>query len=168
MGGPRQNREVNPYIKVAMEVTPKLIERLLRRFGEGRYDERLPDRFSVREVVAHLADWEPILRDRIRTAVEVPESEVEAFDEVARAEERGYSSTDPMASLEAWKSERAKTIEYVASLSEDAWHRRARHPERGWLTASDFAAMIPLHDIYHVEQLDTMLGEGEDRVIPVW
>ncbi len=159
---------MNPYIKVGMEVTPKLIERLLVRFGEDRYDERLPDRFSVREVMAHLADWEPIMRDRIRTAVESPESAVEAYDEVARAEEKGYSSTDPMQSLETWKSERAKTIEYVASLPEEAWHRRARHPERGWLTASDFAAMIPLHDIYHVEQLDAMLGEGEDRVIPVW
>jgi len=156
---------VDPYLVRALEMTPRLVENELRR-GSDDYDVRPdPDRFSMREVVAHLADWEPIMLTRIRTGVESPGSTIQAYDEGQMALENNYASSDPMERLRAWKADRSKSIEYISGLKNEDFAKPVVHPERGQMLVGDIAHMLVSHDIYHVEQLAEMTHE---KVVDTW
>ena len=61
---------MNAYLFPGLEFGPRIVARLVEQIPAARYDERTnPSRFTLREAVAHLADWEPILRDRIARAL---------------------------------------------------------------------------------------------------
>jgi hypothetical protein len=156
---------VDPYLVRALEMTPRLVENELRR-GSDDFDIRPnPDRFSMREVVAHLADWEPIMLKRIQTGVESPGATINAYDEGQMALENNYAATDPMERLRAWKSDRAKSIEYISNLTDGDFAKPVVHPERGHMLVGDVAHMLVSHDIYHVEQLAEMTHE---KVVDTW
>lgn len=145
---------MNPYLFHALETTPRLIRRAFDRIPVGSWDTPThPDRFTPRQVVAHLLDWEPILRQRIQQAVESPGSTLQVWDEGERAMTERYDEWDPVETLERWAEERSRTVGYLHSLGEADWAREALHPERGTMSAADMANMLPCHDLYHLEQL---------------
>lgn len=136
-----------------------MIARLVGQIDESQYEKPLEEgRFTPREVVAHLADWEPIMRDRIRQAVESPGSTIEAFDEGQMAIDHGYAKTDIHERARVFHQERSKTTHYVEGLTGDELKRAVTHPERGRQTAEDLVGMLLGHDMYHVEQLSGYLG----------
>lgn len=112
-----------------------------------------PDRFSPHEVVAHLADWEPILRSRIETALTQPGSPIVAYDEGERALEQNYSSWDASRSLETFAAERVTTRNLLMKIEAADWTKSVLHPERGRQTVADIAMMLLGHDLYHIRQL---------------
>jgi hypothetical protein len=143
----------NPYLFAALSLGPSAVLRLLERLPGGLWDERLgEDRFTPREVVAHLADWEPILRERIQAGLERPGTPIVAFDEGERAIERAYASSEPMRQAQAFARERAETVALLKTVGA-RWHQTVEHPERGAMTVEDMANMLVGHDLYHVEQL---------------
>ena len=76
----------NYYLQI--ENTPSTLMRLVDAIRPDHYDTKLEDdRFSLKEVVAHMADLEQTWLDRITTAVEYPGKPVENFDEDARAKD---------------------------------------------------------------------------------
>lgn len=159
--------DMDPYLTRALEMTPRLVEREIRA-ANGNYDVR-PDseRFSMREVVAHLADWEPIMLTRIRTGVETPGATINAYDEGRMAIENNYADSNPIERLGAWLADRARTIEYIKTLTEEDLAKPVVHPERGRMLVGDIAHMLVSHDVYHLEQLATMAPSGE-KVINTW
>jgi hypothetical protein len=158
---------MDPYLVRALDMTPKLAEREVRA-AEGNYDVRPdPARFSLREVIAHLADWEPIMLTRIRTGVETPGARIEAYDEGQMALDHNYAATDPLERMAAWKADRAKSIAYIQELTDEDLHKTVIHPERGEMHVGDIAHMLVSHDVYHLEQLSTMVPHGE-KVVDTW
>lgn len=156
---------MDPYLVRALEMTPRLVENELRR-GSADWDIRPnPDRFSMREVVAHLADWEPIMLTRIKTGVDSPGATINAYDEGQMALENNYAATDPMEQLRAWKADRAKSVDYISKLTDDDFAKLVVHPERGHMLVGDVAHMLVSHDIYHVEQLAEMTHE---KIVDTW
>lgn len=146
---------MNPYLFPGLEGSCKAVCHLLRQLDRSALDRPThPGRFTPREVAAHLADWEPILREeRIRTGVERPGSPIVAYDEGQRAIERGYASADLEETLRVFAEEREKTIAYLRSLPKNAFAHTVIHPERGEMTVDDLANMFLGHDLYHVHQL---------------
>jgi hypothetical protein len=135
-----------------------VVERIFRHLPETEWDRpQVPDRFTPREIVAHLAEWEPILRDRIRAAVEQPGTTIAAFDEVEMARAAGYERLDPYEQIALFARERALTAEYLRTLTASDWTGSAHHPERGPQSAEDLANLILGHDLYHIEQLTASL-----------
>jgi hypothetical protein len=151
---------VNPYLIYALQCTPGLLRREFERLSRDLWDTpTAPDRFTPRQVVAHLLDWEPILRGRIKAAVETPGATLQVWDEGLRAVEQHYEQWDPTESLDRWMDERKRTVELVHSVPAEAWDNKVIHPERGVLTAADLANMLPCHDVYHIEQLSALTSE---------
>lgn len=150
---------MNPYLIPGLQLSPAVFRKLIERIPADKLDEPThPDRFSPREVIAHMADWEPILRDeRLKCAIEQPGSSFAAYDEVARAEERNYAATDIEAELRNFEIERAQTVALLRKVEPEAWDNVAHHPERGDLRLSDIANMLVGHDVYHLEQLSAVL-----------
>lgn len=120
-----------------------------------------PGRFTPREVIAHLADWEPILREeRMVEPLRNPGCAVLAYDEGERAADRGYTRLDVAAQLEVFATERAKTLAFLRGLKGEAWRATMIHPERGEMTLNDVANSLVGHDTYHVEQLLHVIASG--------
>jgi hypothetical protein len=119
----------------------------------------------MREVIAHLADWEPIMLTRIKTGVENPGATINAYDEGKMAIDHNYAESDPVERLRAWKSDRAKSIEYIKGLGEEDFAKLVVHPERGHMLVGDIAHMLVSHDIYHLEQLAEMTSE---KTVDTW
>lgn len=150
---------MNFYLLPAIAFGPQVVQRLLAQLPHDRLDQALhSDRFTPREVVAHLADWEPIMRERIRTALANPGAEIPAYDEGQMALDHHYAQQDPEAQVEVFIRERCATAALLRSLSADEWERHVYHPERGRQSVEDLANTLLGHDLYHIEQLTEYLG----------
>ena len=150
---------MNFYLMPAIELGPLTVKRLMRQIPEQRWDETLhPDRFTPREVVAHLADWEPIMRERLRTAVTTPGQTIAAYDEGKMAVDHEYRATDPHEQAELYRTDREITAAFLRSVTPDQWRNTVHHPERGLQSAEDLANLILGHDLYHIEQLSEYLS----------
>ena len=149
---------MNAYLPIAIEFGPAVVARLLTQLPDESLDRRIdPERFTPREVVAHLADWEPIMRERIGIALNSPGAQIPAFDEGQMAIDNNYAGSDPQEQVELFLEERKVTAELIRSLSGDEWDRVAHHPERGPQSVSDLANLLLGHDLYHIEQLTSFL-----------
>jgi hypothetical protein len=150
---------MNFYLLPTLEFGPRVIQRLLGQLPQERLDHALhPDRFTPREVLAHLADWEPIMRERIRTALTSPGAEIAAYDEGQMALDHGYAERDPWEQVELFIRERRVTAELLRALKDDDWEKVVYHPERGPQSVEDLANLLLGHDLYHIEQLTEYLG----------
>jgi hypothetical protein len=149
---------MNAYLLITFNLGPPTVERIFRNIDAADWDRALaPDRFTPREVLAHLADWEPIMLDRMKLAVNSPGATLQAYDEVKMAEEHGYRSSDPPEQLALWKERRAVTAAWVKAVRPEDWQKAAHHPERGRQSVEDLANLIVCHDLYHIEQLSASL-----------
>jgi hypothetical protein len=157
---------MHPYLLPTLEFGPLIMRRLLHRIPETRWDEPGPDeRFSPREIIAHLADWEPILLGRMKTGLATPGAAIEAYDEVQWARDHNYGSTNPWQQVDLYIERRRETAEYLRSLDGDDWEKTVTHPERGMLTTYDQANLLLGHDLYHIEQLSAYM---EDKTAATW
>ncbi|MFI5386013.1 MAG: DinB family protein [Fimbriimonadales bacterium] len=149
---------MHSYLLPCLNFGPVVIQRLVARIAEPDLDKPLSEnRFSPREIVAHLADWEPILRGRIRAAVEAPGSTIQVYDEGRMAIDHDYANTDIQEQSRLLRREREKTADYARSLNIEELKRTVTHPERGLMSAEDLVGMLLGHDMYHVEQLSEYL-----------
>jgi hypothetical protein len=151
---------MNFYLLPAVEFGPCVIRRLIDLLPADRLDTRLdPERFTPREIVAHLADWEPIMRERIRTAVSNPGTTIPAYDETQMALDHGYAESDPWEQAELFRRERQITAGLLHSFRAEDWGMQVIHPERGAQSAEDLANALLGHDLYHIEQLSAYFGK---------
>lgn len=145
---------MNPYLFPSLPTGAKLLCNLISRVPEELLDEPThPGRFTPREVAAHMADWEPILRERMQRTVAEPGCQTVGIDEGQRAIEQGYSSKDLALELSKYLGERQATIEWLRTLPQAAWQAVSIHNERGPMSLSDQANLLLGHDLYHIDQV---------------
>jgi len=149
---------MHAYLMPALELSPRLIARLFSQIPKERWDVPVePDRFTPREVIAHLADWEPIMLGRMKSAAAHPGAAIEVFDEGQMVVENDYRGSNPDVQLKLFAERRAGTIAWLRALPQEAWSRSFLHPERGLQTIEDQANLFVGHDMYHGEQLSASL-----------
>jgi uncharacterized damage-inducible protein DinB len=157
---------MTPYFYNGPRYTLQTLERIVALIPADRWDQhRYADRFTPREVLAHLADWEPILQERIRGGVEEEGFVITPYDEGERAIAQNYQAQDPQESLQRFRASREQTIELIKGLSEEQLRRALWHPEIGGMQVADIIAMITGHDAYHLDQLSEYLTE---KVVGFW
>lgn len=157
---------MNPYLLNTLDLGPCIVRRLIHQIPEARLDEALsPDRFTPREGVAHLADWEPILLERMRRTVEQPGSSIQGQDESERALQMRYHESDVWQQVDLFAQRRAATAEWLRSLPLDSFALEAVHSERGPQSLADQANLLLGHDLYHIEHLTLYLP---DKTVGTW
>lgn len=135
------------------------MQRLIHRIPATQYDLRDSlDRFTIREVAAHLADWEPIFFERMRQTVEQPGSAVVGIDEGQRAIDQNYAATDPVQEIARFAELRRATVAWLRERASADWDATVTHRSNGPMTLADQATMLLGHDMYHVEQLTEALA----------
>ncbi len=114
--------------------------------------------WTVNEVQGHLLDFEPILLERARLAVEqdVPDLPFPDPDQLVIA---GKYNERALHEVHAeWAQQRQALIAYYAARHEADWERTAKHPRRGPLTLDDQLLLTVWHDLNHIEQITHILA----------
>lgn len=143
----------------SLSASPKIVERVLRVFPHDRLDDRIdPDRFTARELIAHLADYEQVILDRIRVAKLHPGREVPWYDPDSRCEEHDFASKEVFHEGEVFESRRGMTLDFVRSLSDSDMDSKFKRPDGTECSIRDYLTMVICHDISHLEQLSGYLA----------
>lgn len=143
------------YLVNGLATTPALFREILSGMTseDERWDRRVdPDRFTLREMAAHLADWEPIWLDRVERTLAEDEPFLPSVDEGALAVGRAHESLDPVESIERFADARPQLVGLLRGLSEPQWGRCANREFVGRVTIQMLATMAMGHDLYHVRQ----------------
>ena len=115
-----------------------------------------PEEWSVLEVICHLYDEErEDFRTRVDFTLHKPDADWPPINPVGWVTERGYNQRDPAASLEAFLSERRKSLEWLRSLQNPNWESTHTNP-RGSMRAGDVLAAWVAHDHLHIRQLNQL------------
>jgi DinB superfamily len=105
--------------------TPKKLESLLKRAPASRVRKRpTPDKWSVAEILAHLADTEIVVGWRIRSILGAPGTAIQAFDQDAWAAAGNYAKRDPRKSID-----QSRALQITQSRTMEAF-RHARGARR--------------------------------------
>lgn len=142
------------YLFTALESAPALFDHLLRGLAKGEADFRPdPERFTIREVMAHLADWETVFRERMARTRSENQPTLPGYDEAQWAINHDYARTDLGEQTRLFGERRAQMLAFLRSCQVDEWQRAADRPEIGLLTLEAQATLVALHDTYHLQQV---------------
>lgn len=144
---------VQSYLLAALEAAPELLESALGGLTDAEADRRPdPDRFTLREMIAHVADWDTIFAERMRRTRDEDQPTLPGYDEGAVAVERDYAHADWWAKLREFRQSRVQTLELLRGLDPEHWERVGRHGELGSITLETQAILVSVHDTYHLRQ----------------
>jgi len=138
--------------------TPGRIARLIRGVPKKRLALRaIPDKWSVAEILAHLADTELLYGFRVRRILEANGAPIQGIDQDAWAGFSDYAKQDPALSLEAFRATRERLVRLLRSLPKKRWTLWGMHSERGKETLTRTVEMLAGHDINHLMQIKARL-----------
>jgi hypothetical protein len=138
--------------------TPRQIAGLIHGVPPEKLAKRaVPDKWSVTEILAHLADSELVYGFRIRLILEGGSPPIQGTDQDAWARFSGYAGQDPQLSLEALRTDRERLLRLLRSLPPASWDLYGVHSERGKETVRRVAEMLAGHDLNHMKQIKERL-----------
>jgi len=148
------NEGVRHYLLEGLSATPTVLNHMMSNAMKSTWDKRPdPERFTLREVAAHLADWEGVWferLDKVRTQ-EMPT--LQGYDPDDFLKKNNYAQIEVGTSLKRFQEGRAKILKMLEALEVSQWSRKGNHTERGLLTMQDLAVIIVGHDSYHLRQV---------------
>jgi hypothetical protein len=140
--------------------TPKRLESLAKRAAAAKLRKRpAPDKWSVAEILAHLADTEIVVGWRIRSILGAPGTPIQAFDQDAWAAAGNYAKRHPGKSIEQFRAVRDANVALYKSLSPEQWKYFGMHAERGEESLQRILHMMAGHDLNHISQIEQILAK---------
>jgi uncharacterized damage-inducible protein DinB len=115
------------------------------------------DKWSVGEILAHLAEDEIATAWRYRQMAEHNGIELAGFDQDIWARLGDYRSRSPQESLELFRLLRNANLQFLSQLAPEQWECYGIHAERGRITIRDLAEHMAGHDANHIEQIRKIL-----------
>jgi hypothetical protein len=128
-------------------------------FGEEEDFVAPPGQWSIRQIVAHLADSELVAAVRFRLVAAEDNPLLSAFDQDAWAGKLDYGRRKPKTSLETFRRIRAENYELLKDQPESAWARTGNHSERGPLTLQQLLEGMAGHAENHARQIQSIREE---------
>jgi hypothetical protein len=139
--------------------TAKNLEKLIKGAPAAKLRKRpAPDKWSVVEILAHLADTEIAGAWRMRAILGAPGTPLQAYDQDVWAAAGHYEKRDARKSLEQFRTLREANIALLKSLAPEQWKHHGMHAERGEETIERIAQMFAGHDINHTKQIERILA----------
>jgi len=151
------NAQGQDPIKV-LSATNKKMARLIKDVPTVKLRKRpAPDKWSVAEIVAHLADVEIAVGWRMRSILGAPGTPVQAYDQNAWVIAGHYEKRDPRKSIELHRVLREANLTLLKSLSPEQWKHYGHHAERGQESIEHMVRLVAGHDINHLGQIERIL-----------
>ena len=121
-----------------------------------------PQKWSILEIIAHLAEDELTTSWRYRQMIELPGVALLGFDQNMWAALGDYNSWDAREALDMFRLLREANLRLLSRLTPAQWDCEGNHSERGRMTVRDLARHMAAHDINHIIQIERILG-GDTR-----
>jgi len=139
--------------------TAKKLERLIKGVPAAKLRKRpAPDKWSVSEILAHLADAEIVGGFRMRLILGAPGTAIAAFDQDAWVTSGHYNKRDPRKSVEQFRAVREANLALLKSLTPEQWKHYGMHSERGQESIEHIVRMFAGHDVNHLRQIEGILA----------
>jgi len=149
----------NDPLKI-QSATPKKLQRLVSRPSAAKLRKQpAPGKWSVAEILAHMADTELVFGYRIRTILGAPGTPIQAFDQDKWAQAMSYGKADPRKSLERFAAFRKANLDLLKSLSPAQRKYHGMHAERGEESIETIARLCAGHDLNHLTQIEKILSQ---------
>ncbi|MFY7950885.1 MAG: DinB family protein [Armatimonadaceae bacterium] len=147
------------YLIAGLTATPSLVGLLVSDVDNAVADHRpAPDRFTLRELVAHLADWDTVWLERVRRMITEDEPILPSLDPDDRARDNRYSDFPVAHWVERFVENRGALVDFLNGLSTEEWERTGFRDGVGGCTVGEIAVMALGHDNGHQRQLAEMSG----------
>jgi hypothetical protein len=117
-----------------------------------------PEKWSIAEIVAHLADVEIAASWRMRLIIGDSGTTTQPFDQDVWASVFHYNQHDPKRSLEVFRVLRENNLLMLKALPHESWDCYGMHLERGKETIAHLARMFAGHDTNHVRQIESIVA----------
>ncbi|MCU1322654.1 MAG: hypothetical protein JWM43_2303 [Acidobacteriaceae bacterium] len=153
--------ELNPYEKflgdedpvAVLFATPNRLEKLVAELSDARIEAApAPGKWSIREIVAHLADCELVFAFRLRQTLALEHAVIQPFDQGVWGER--YAAYDFATALEMFLASREWNLKLLATVSPADRRKPTTHPERGTMTFWTIVETMAGHDVNHLEQIE--------------
>ena len=133
---------------------PEVIAMMLTGvFGEEIDFVTGPGKWSIRQIMRHLADAETVAAYRFRSVIAEENPALSNYDEAAWARNLDYAVRKPAHSLDHFRRMRADNYELLKDLPEERYVRTGIHSVRGPLTLRQLLEMYADHAESHARQL---------------
>jgi DinB superfamily len=139
--------------------TAKKLASLIKGVPTAKLRKRpAPEKWSVAEILAHLADTEIAGGWRMRLILGAPGTPVAAFDQDSWVTSGHYEKRDPRKAVEQFRVLREANLALLKSLKPDQWKHFGIHSERGEESIERIATLFAGHDLNHIQQIERILA----------
>jgi hypothetical protein len=112
-----------------------------------------PGKWSLRQLVRHVADTEIVVGMRLRQIIAEDQPTLIPFNQEAWAARLGYENADVFDSLSRFRSLRDDTARVLDALPEGEFDRVGVHPERGAKSLLEWVTLFGRHVETHAAQI---------------
>jgi hypothetical protein len=115
-----------------------------------------PGKWTLRQILLHLADCESVYIDRARRLIGDEHPLLWNFDENRWASHLFYEQRSLIIAAAQFAANRDALIELARLTPSASWRREGVHSERGLLTFEQLLDKTEKHTAHHLEQLDAI------------
>jgi hypothetical protein len=138
--------------------TPDKLADVLQSVGRPQLTTRpAPDKWSIAEILAHLADTELVISWRIRQTLSSNGTPIQAYDQDVWAKTFNYADRDPQVSLNTFRMLRENNLALLKNVPKDLLENYGLHQERGKEPVTHVIRMVAGHDVNHLQQIDRIV-----------
>lgn len=138
---------------------PEVIALLIEGVPDDRLKRRpAPQKWSIVEIVAHLAEDELVTSWRYRQMLETPGCPLAGFDQNVWEQLGKYGTWSIDEALVMFRLLRKANLRLLQNLRPEQWQAFGVHADRGRITVHDLAIHMAGHDVNHIEQIRPILG----------
>jgi len=114
-----------------------------------------PGKWTARQVLVHVVQWEMIFGLRLRFAVASPDYVIQPFEQDELMGEAEV--VDGPTALAAFEAVRKMTLDFAASLTPAQRKQRTVHADRGEIDVEDVLTSLAGHSVHHLRQVQGMI-----------
>ncbi len=153
---PAKTRE---HVLTGLSATPRVLGLLSGPLNPDSpvWELSLPGRFTLRETMAHLADWDEVFMRRAKATLK-GEASAPDPDSGKMAIEKKYARLDPHDSVRRFARARWDLVQFFKNLRDEDWGKVITHPRHGEMSLEVQAVHVLGHDGYHLDAITSMLA----------
>ena len=140
------------------QATPKKLSTLIGKLNKKQLTKRpAPGKWSIAEILAHLADTELVGAWRMRMILSQNGTPIQAFDQDMWANTFNYLQRDSKSSMETFRVLRENNLALLKSVPKNLWENYGMHQERGKESIAHIVRMFAGHDLNHLQQIEKIV-----------
>lgn len=143
------------------QTTARKLASLLRGKTKKQLTRRpAPGKWSIGEIIAHLADAEIAISWRLRQILSSNGVSLQAYDQDAWANAFDYARRDPKQSLERYRVLRDANLALLKTIPKPLWDNYGMHQERGKESIVHMVRLTAGHDVNHLRQVENIIKDA--------